>query len=630
MPLVNAQGHRISKEDEKIIEEMLSGSIDSHLARLKEVRDRNRDREAASKFYDPLIEEYEKAKTKLGKKCREVFESGGSINASEFMTGYLDDIAKKAVPKVDRESSCFMEFALYLIPGFGNPEYLAMTSGPEDTTPVPAHVQDREESYEASVKNFKFSDAPMKGIENIGTYNPEKDSVKILYTLRTGNSTTMSRDVAKMEKEKEDIRNDPELSEREKGRRIKIIDGRIEAYKVGSFGLNTAAEISRIHSMELANKPEITAADLFRTLSELNIANRPGEPLAGKLRGTGIHAGDINGVSASRAPGILYKTLDMVAGYMNEIKLITDPALRKTRAIELASFADAMIVSEHVFADTNGRTGRMFTDTILQTFGLPPHTPLKDLKGTTKTLGETMDFKKRAFIYFNSVNISDKLLKESKRLREEKMKDAGAVGKTPASTEEGLQTDERADILVQSVRKLAETAGKRLAELESMSRAGHVNSDEYIAMHDALKAAGSLDPENVNITAVERALNEIDRTSKEYEKSHTGWFVANRDFGAKRLEMSKGNQQFVAEQRQMLRELSGSFDKMTAISGLGGKTDEAVSTPLAESKTKNDRVKNVKLSDLEEKKGVPSEHKTGKRNNSAASQKIKVNQGTVL
>ena len=46
MPLVNAQGHRISKEDEKIIEEMLSGSIDSHLARLKEVRDRNRDREA--------------------------------------------------------------------------------------------------------------------------------------------------------------------------------------------------------------------------------------------------------------------------------------------------------------------------------------------------------------------------------------------------------------------------------------------------------------------------------------------------------------------------------------------------------------------------------------------------------
>ena len=79
MPLVNAQGQRISKEDEKIIEEMLSGSIDSHLARLKEVRDRNRDREAASKFYDPLIEEYEKARTELGKKCREVFESGRSM-----------------------------------------------------------------------------------------------------------------------------------------------------------------------------------------------------------------------------------------------------------------------------------------------------------------------------------------------------------------------------------------------------------------------------------------------------------------------------------------------------------------------------------------------------------------------
>ena len=205
------------------------------------------------------------------------------------------------------------------------------------------------------------------------------------------------------------------------------------------------------------------------------------------------------------------------------------------------------------------------------------------------------------------------------------MKDAGAVSKTLASTEEGLQTDERADILVQSVRKLAETARKRLAELESMSRAGHVNSDEYIAMHDALKAAGSLDPENVNITAVERALNEIDRTSKEYEKSHTGWFVANRDFGAKRLEMSKGNQQFVAEQRQMLRKLSGSFDKMTAISDLGGKKNEAVSIPVAESKAQTVKVKSVKLSDLETKKGGPSEHKNVKRNRS-----IKVNQGTVL
>ncbi len=92
-----------------------------------------------------------------------------------------------------------------------------------------------------------------------------------------------------------------------------------------------------------------------------------------------ISAGRIEGVGTFTAPKALYKTLSTIADSMNKIKKTQNEALRKTQAIQLAGFAYAVTLSEHVFMDANGRTCRLFADTILQTFELPPHTPLPDM-----------------------------------------------------------------------------------------------------------------------------------------------------------------------------------------------------------------------------------------------------------
>ena len=611
MSLVNENGWKISNEELEVIEEMLSGSIDSHIARMNKLIERSRDKEDAERFYRPIIAEYEKAQKDLRKRCREVYSSGEAVGVSGFMTGYLDDIAKRVVPKVDQSSEAYRDFAVFTATGFGNPEYLAMAAGPGG--PVPEFSQDKEESYQETIENFRLSDYPMKGIEKIAPYDPATDSVKTLYSQRTGNSTTMKTGIEELERQKEEIINNNGLNEREKNNRIKKIDERIDAYKKGTFGINTAAEVARIHAVELANKPRVSTADLFRAFSELNVANRPAEPLAGKLRGTDIHAGSIQGVSASRAPAILYKTLDLVAEHMNAIKLITDPALRKTRAVELAAFADGMLLSEHVFADTNGRTCRMFADTILQSFGLPPHTPMKDMSGesATRTLGETMDFKKKAQILFTGIEKSDQVLKESKP-EEDKAMDAVEAEKYNA----------RAAALRKSVKGIADEAKERLRALEGMSKNGHVNGDEYKAMRDALRVASALDPLTDNITAVERALNDIENTSKEYQKTHSGWFRANSDYGSKRLGLSKDNQKFVDAQREMLREQTGYFDKMTAMGNLqktmpqaAGKDDLQKAPPQAADKGINNKVKSVKLKELELKEGKKEKTVVRRRSN---------------
>ncbi|MBQ9566596.1 MAG: hypothetical protein IJR31_00820, partial [Lachnospiraceae bacterium] len=205
MSLVNENGWKISNEELEVIEEMLSGSIDSHIARMNELIARSRDKEDAERFYRPIIAEYEKAQKDLRKRCREVYSSGETVGVSGFMTGYLDDIAKRVVPKVDQSSNAYRDFAVFTATGFGNPEYLAMAAGPGG--PVPEFSQDKEESYQETIENFRLSVYPMEGIEKIAPYDPATDSVKILYSQRTGNSTTMKTGIEELERQKEEIIN---------------------------------------------------------------------------------------------------------------------------------------------------------------------------------------------------------------------------------------------------------------------------------------------------------------------------------------------------------------------------------------------------------------------------------------
>ena len=430
MGLLNENNQRISEEDFQLVQQMLRETITSQIELLQRTKTQGADfygDEPANSFYDPIISEYTKALNNLDKDCRDAFSKGEDIKVTEFMRKTLNDVAERVAPSLDKDSVCLTDFIMHCNSGFGCVAFDKLMYG--DAACL--DDKDKEEAYSISTENFVLSDEPYDGMESIAEYNPTSISVKSLTVARSGNSTTLGTDLEEMEAEKQSALNNPNLDEDQKAKRIEMINQRIEDRKKGVFGINTAAEISRIHSVKLYNTEHVSASDLYKAFSDLNVANRPADPKGGKLRGEYVQAGEIRGLATISMPATLYRTMSDIAHYMNIIKETPDPALRKTRAVQLAAYANTMLLSEHVFNDGNGRTCRMFADTILQTFGLPPHTPLPEMQGKVNTLGKTFDHRAISNIMLDGVKKSDATLatlrqsEEQKRQERERAKRGG-------------------------------------------------------------------------------------------------------------------------------------------------------------------------------------------------------------
>ena len=274
-----------------------------------------------------------------------------------------------------------------------------------------------------------------------------------------------------------------------------------------------------------------------------------------------------------------------------------------------------MTVSEHVFGDGNGRTCRFFADTILQTFGLPPHIPLPEIRELGKTIGtEPIDFNKGTEIFMSGIRQSDLVLKGE----EEHLKSLPG---------EKDRIDGQVRNLEASVRGIARDAKEKLIALESMQKEGHKNGKEYQAMHDALLRASRLDPAKDSISSVEKALDDIESTSKEYQRTHTGWFKASKGYGADRLKLSQDNQELVAFRRSNLKGMAKGLGRYNVISGLRSKQEEA---HIANANDK--KVQKVDLNGLEkmEKKNEKKKDVQKKRRNPIAGTKKKMDKNMTL
>ncbi len=269
--------------------------------------------------------------------------------------------------------------------------------------------------------------------------------------------------------------------------------------------------MARIHSTGLMSKNTVSFGDLYNIMQDLNKQVRIGDSNGGKLRVQEVAAGDIVGVPSFSIPKSIFKTLSTIADNINQIKMIENEALRKTQAVQLASFAYNMTLSEHVFNDGNGRTCRMFADTILQTFGLPPHIPQPELLTTPVTIGGVIDFEKGTRAFLQGIRQSDRILQQEKE----------RIKQLPGEKE---RLDSQVTSLEDSVKKLAQEARTKLDELKSVAKDGHKNGQEYTEMYNALKAVSELDPSKNNIGSVEEAISKLAESSKEYERTHTGLF----------------------------------------------------------------------------------------------------------
>ena len=512
---------------------------------------------------------FSKALKNLDSRIDNASKSRSAVNATDLISGIYSDISKDAIRvSEDKKLSFFERKRVNIeIADFGTEEifhYLNYDIRPRNT----------DAGYSKSESGFHLATKPIEGIDEIAGYDPNTTRIQVLYEPRSANSNTLTNKVGDAEKQLEQV------PKEDTGKQKKLQE-KLDAARTSITGFHAVGEMSRIHSVDLMSKKEVSFGDLYNVISDLNKQARIGDPEGGTIRAESVSAGFIVGASSCIIPKSLFKTLSTIADTMNQIKKTENEALRKTQALQLASFAYNMILSEHPFNDGNGRTCRVFADTILQTFGLPPHIPQPELRKTSATMGEVMDFDKGANAILKGIRQSDKLLKEER----ERLK------QLPGEKE---RLNAQVTSLENSVKKLASEAKAKLNELNSATKNGHNNGREYIDMYNALKTVSELDPSKNTVRSVEAAISRLSETSKEYERTHTGFFKGRSGFGLARKNISKDLQKIAAFRKDVVAGFAKDLDKNTVISGLHPDSMSEVNTKSV----KSNKINHIDLNEV--------------------------------
>ncbi len=407
MPIVHRKGQPVSESDLATLQKMVSDSFQSLIDKMHSSKKLQGYKDDQYSIFDPLVKIYQKEALSITDKFQKAAKQKREITVTELLEDIYESAAQKVLRAVDREDRDFGDAATLFAREFGGKLYSHefMENEPDD--------RDTAEGYERTTASFTLTDEPAPGIGDIDDYKPESGRVLTLYEARSGNSNTLSSDIKELEQH---------LARAEEGTlEYEEAKQRLLNAQRAPLGLHAGAEYSRLRSSELIGKDHISFSDLYETITTINKMARPGDPEGGMLRGGSINAGDLLCPAATAVPQALYKTLSTIAENMNIIKQTDDPALRKTRAVQLAAFAYQMTLSEHSFSDGNGRTCRLFCDTILQTFGLPPHIPTKEETQITEMIGNEMDFNKGFHVFLNGVKLSDQELKKDPEIQKQKL-----------------------------------------------------------------------------------------------------------------------------------------------------------------------------------------------------------------
>ena len=416
MPIVGADKQKIDAKDVQALKDMLRQSIGAHITYLNEKYEQYTSNNV-KRSKQILLTAFQDAFDGVNASVDKANGRGSSnVRPEEFIDNFFSNLLDNITQEIDKaqnsekdeEKLKRWEFSHIrsFITEFG-------TAKAKEFANKKVRVEDTDDGYNLSESTFKLASKPIKGIEKIDNYNPNTGRIQILYDARSGNSGTLED--ADVEKRKEELDKIPETDP--EGR--KVAQHKLQEALSSTTGLHAGGEMARIYSSELMNNKNVTFADIYNVFIGLNKTVRIGDKEGGTFRAEGISAGRgesrIEGVGSFTAPKAVFKTMSKVADCMNIIKKTKNPALRKTRAIQLASYAYTMTVSEHVFMDGNGRTCRLFADTILQTFGLPPHTPLEGLKYVSKTIGTgAFNFDKGTEVLFEGIKLSNEALQKEK------------------------------------------------------------------------------------------------------------------------------------------------------------------------------------------------------------------------
>ena len=410
MPIIDINGKKISENNLNALTDMLRGSLENHIEFLNEWKNSAPNREEVPAVYDRIIQCFQTGLHRLEDTVRQAKDGRNRVQALDLIGNIYSGISDAVIRTLDQEDMSnhrirltVESFLEYCASDWADPGFARKYPNKQN---LRIKRKDRDSGFRRTVETFEFMNEPLDWIGDIEEYHPGVDSIAMLYAGRRNNSGTL--------KKKSDEIAAKLVGMQENDPRYRATVGNLERAQMGEIGLRIAGEKSVMKSTDLRDKKEVSFADVYDTLKTLNASLLPNDAKAGKLRGTGLGVKELTGTGTFAASAVLYKTLTKIADGINQVKKVEDPALRKSRAIQLAAFSYQMLISEHVFPDANGRTSRLFADTILQTFGLPPHTPLPEELGLGKTMGEPMDFTAGANVFYQGIQRSEQILREER------------------------------------------------------------------------------------------------------------------------------------------------------------------------------------------------------------------------
>ncbi|HJB59694.1 MAG TPA: DUF4157 domain-containing protein [Candidatus Faecalibacterium faecipullorum] len=370
---IDPTGKRHDDRDVKGMKRMLKGSLDSMM---QEINDSRMSRSEKKRTLKTLS----KARKKVGKRLKAAQKSSQEFSAADEIRAVINDAFSGIKMDSAKDSS---DMKLLFADKFGGKKALE--------TYVQAHPLERDTNVglERTMSTFTLPTKAADGIEDIGEYDPN-DAMEELTEARMGNSTSLAAELATT----------PEAQAKRQKSMQQFNDGATVA-RQGAAAMKEDAD-------------NISFDSLMNLFSSINTQVRGGEKGAGQLRGKKVGVGQLAPPRAAGLSEDAYRTFAMIANQMKLIKANPDKKLAKTQAIHLAAFAYQMTISEHMFADGNGRTCRLFADSILQTFGLPPSTPVKELSHVGGNIGDTFDFNAGADAIMAGVRQSDQTLKANR------------------------------------------------------------------------------------------------------------------------------------------------------------------------------------------------------------------------
>ncbi len=369
---VDPSGKPHSSSDVEGMKRMLDGSIESMIARVQESQMSGSERRRALKALTT-------AKKKLGKRLDKAHKSNKKISAADELTAVLND----AFSNMKMKKSDSLDMQRLMVDTMGSREAVQVYF--DDVL----RSQDTGAGVQQSMSGFQLPTQAAEGIGDIGEYDPS-DAMEELTEGRMGNSASLAASQATT----------PEAQAKRE-------------QSIQQFNDGTA--VARRGAAAMKEDPNsISFSTLMDLFSSINTQVRGGADDAGKLRGQKVTVGQLTPPRAAALPEDAYRTFSVIADKMREIHANPDKKLAKTQAIHLAAFAYQMTISEHMFADGNGRTCRLFADSILQSFGLPPSTPVKELGEVGANIGSDMDFQAGAAAVMAGVRLSDQTLKQNR------------------------------------------------------------------------------------------------------------------------------------------------------------------------------------------------------------------------